>query len=224
MNERFFNWLRKKKQEWSNKPNARLTQTEVNEANAALQPDLEAPIVVVGKKLPNLSSKTGPLAAIVGSAAAAALFVSVPKHEGTEYKAYRDIVGIWTICQGDTNNVSPAMIETPEGCRERLERQLVIHATGVMMCTPRLKEPGRDWQRAAATSLAYNIGVGAYCKSSIDKRFDVGDWQGGCANFMLYNKARVNGTLRPVRGLTIRRQEEIDTCLRGLENNGNQIS
>jgi lysozyme len=85
-----------------------------------------------------------------------------------------------------------------------------------MACTPRLEEEGHEWQRAAAVSLAYNIGVGAYCKSSIDKRFDEGNWKQGCNNFILYNKARVNGILRPVTGLTNRRKDEIKTCLKGL--------
>jgi lysozyme len=163
-----------------------------------------------------LDSKKGPLAAIVGAVAATSLFASVPKHEGTEYRAYRDVAGIWTICQGDTRGVRAGMVETPEGCRQRLEAQLVAHASGVMACTPRLKEEGRDWQRAAATSLAYNIGVGSWCRSSADKRFDRGDFRGGCDAFLSWNKARVNGQLRAVRGLTTRRQQERQVCLKGL--------
>ena len=209
----FFDWLRKKKQEWSGKPQARLTQTEVDEVNGILNPD-EVPIVVTAPK--SVGSKTGPLAAILGSIAATSLFVTIPKEEGTEYKAYQDVVGIWTVCQGDTKNVSAGLIETPEGCRQRLENQLVIHAKGVMACTPSLNENGKDYQRAAATSLAYNIGVGAYCKSSVDRNFDNGKWVDGCNSFLNWNKARVNGVLRPVAGLTARRQREKDICLKGL--------
>lgn len=163
-----------------------------------------------------LSGTKGPLAAIVGVVAATSLFASIPQHEGLEYKAYRDIAGIWTICAGDTANVRPGMIETPEGCQRRLEAQLVAHAKPVMQCTPRLTEPGRDWQRAAAVSLAYNIGVGAWCKSTADRRFDAADWRGGCDAFLRWNKARVRGELREVRGLTKRRQEERAVCLRGI--------
>ena len=70
------------------------------------------------------------LAAVVGATAASGLFLSVPQDEGTEYRAYRDIAGIWTICQGDTKNVRPGMVETPEGCRERLERQGIRQGVG----------------------------------------------------------------------------------------------
>jgi lysozyme len=212
--KQFFDYLRRKKREWSKNPRATLTQAEVNEANEALgSPSAPSKPSVASS---TLGSKVGPLAAIVGSLAASSLLLTVPKEEGTSYKAYKDIAGIWTVCQGDTKNVYPSLIETPEGCRVRLERQLVIHAKGVMACTPRLSEEGREWQRAAAVSLAYNIGVGGYCKSSVDRYFDTGNWKRGCDNFLSWNKARVNGVLRPVKGLTERRKRERDICLKGL--------
>jgi hypothetical protein len=156
----FFNFLRRKKAEWSAKPHAKLTQGEVNEANKIVHPDDIVVVAPVQPTVPSpeagiLANKRGPLAAIVGSLAATSLFFTVPKHEGTRYEAYRDIAGIVTICQGDTTNVRMGLIETPAGCRERLERQLVIHAEGVMACTRTLKQEGRDYQRAAAVSLAY---------------------------------------------------------------------
>lgn len=163
-----------------------------------------------------LQGTKGPLAAIVGAVAATSLFASVPREEGTEYKAYRDIAGILTVCNGDTEDVHPGLIETPEGCRQRLEKQLVAHARPVMACTPSLSETGRDWQRAAAVSLAYNIGVGAWCRSTADRRFDAGNWRGGCDAFLSWSKARVNGQLRTVQGLLSRRQRERAICLRGI--------
>lgn len=156
------------------------------------------------------------LTGIVGTIAASILYVTIPADEGTEYRAYRDIAGIWTVCNGDTTNVRPGMVETPEGCRIRLERQLIAHAKPVMACVPQLGQSGRDHQRAAAVSLAYNIGVAAFCKSTAAKRFRAGDWRGGCDAFLSWNKARVKGVLRPVKGLTLRRERERETCLRGL--------
>jgi len=154
----------------------------------------------------------GALVALLGGIAATGLLVTIPEDEGTRYKAYRDIVGVWTICQGDTKNVAPGMIETKEGCQKRLEQQLLAHAKPVMACTPRLREEGRDYQRWAAVSLAYNIGTGAYCRSSIDRHFDAGNWRAGCDAFLKWNKA--GGKV--VRGLTLRRQREREICLRGL--------
>jgi lysozyme len=161
---------------------------------------------------PRPGAKAGGLTAIIGSVAAGVLYVTIPEDEGTRYQAYRDIVGVLTICNGDTNDVRPGLVETREGCQRRLEQQLVAHAAPVMACTPRLKEPGRDYQRAAAVSLAYNVGVGAYCRSSVDRHFDAGNWRQGCDALLAWNKA--GG--RPVRGLTLRRQRERAICLRGV--------
>jgi lysozyme len=214
-----FDTLRRLKRRWS-KSQAGLTQDEVNEVNAALKQPSAAMSAVIKdagfKPSEVLASKKGPLIALIGAVAATSLFSTIPQHEGTEYKAYRDIASVWSICNGDTANVSPSLIETPEGCRIRLERQLVAHAGGVMACTPRLSEEGRDWQRAAAVSLAYNIGVRAYCHSTVDRRFDSGDWRGACDAFLAWSKAKVGGQLRVVRGLLSRRQEERTICLRNI--------
>ena len=212
----FFDYLRKKKQEWSGKPKARLTQAEVDEANEIVDPQ-EAPIIVTGHRLPkvavgDLTSKKGPLAGVVGAVAATFLLSFVPTQEGTAYKAYQDIAGVWTICQGDTKDVHAGLIETPAGCQKRLELELTAHAKGMMLCTPTLEGDGREWQRAAGTDLTYNIGIGGFCRSSIHSKWMVQKWWEGCQGFIAWNKARVKGVLRPVGGLTKRRQREIQIC------------
>lgn len=176
---------------------------------------VEPTVVTPKPPVPSIAGAGKTLAGIVGAGVAATLLSSVPQEEGWKLRAYKDIAGIWTICGGDTKNVTPGMLETEAGCQRRLEAQLIAHAEPIVKCSPRLLEPGREGPRAAAISLGYNIGVGAFCKSSIDKRFDVGDWTGGCNGFMAWNKARVNGTLRPVLGLTRRRERERELCLKG---------
>lgn len=160
------------------------------------------------------TNRPGPktLAGVIGVVAAGILYVTIPQDEGTKYKAYRDLIGVLTICTGDTANVTPGQVATKAECEARLERQLIAHAEPVMRCTPRLAEDGRDYQRAAAVSLAYNIGVNAYCRSSIDRNFDAGNWRAGCDAFLRYRFA--GG--REVRGLALRRQREREICLRGL--------
>jgi lysozyme len=165
---------------------------------------------------------------------AAALLVLIPKDEsgrtveatithegavetrhvsGRQYlAAYKDIVGVWTICDGDTKNVRPGMVETEAGCQERLERQLVAHARPVLSCVPGLGEPGREQQLIASVSLAYNIGTGGFCRSTAARRFNAGNWRGGCDAFLMWNRA--GG--RVVRGLTLRRERERAICLKGL--------
>lgn len=155
------------------------------------------------------------LAVTMGLAAAALTTPFVSKWEdgpkGPALMPYRDIVGIWTQCSGETLNVTATSPkETPEGCAIKLDKRLAGFAQAVATCTPAIR--GRDAQWAAATSLAYNIGTGAYCRSTVDRRFDAGQWRAGCDAFLLWNKA--GG--RVVAGLANRRSAERELCLKGL--------
>lgn len=187
------------------------------------------PMAEPAKSLPK-----SPLVVLVGSAAAIALSTMIAHDEsgrkveasvteagelkvrhvsGPQYRAaYADIVGVWTICDGDTKGVRPGMIETEAGCTARLERQLVAHAAPVLKCVPALGRADRTDQLVASVSLAYNIGTTGFCRSTAARRFNAGDWRGGCDAFLMWDKA--GG--RPVRGLTLRRQRERALCLKGL--------
>jgi lysozyme len=184
------------------------------------------------------AAKGGTLAAIVGLLSATMLLVETPKEEsgrtvqatvasdgtaavthvaGPQYLTpYLDIAGVPTACDGITKGVKLGQRYTEAQCAAMLEHELAVHAQGVMRCTPALAGNGRDPQRVAAVLLAYNIGVGAYCGSTVAKRFNAGHWRAGCDAFGMWNKARVNGSLRPVAGLTARRARERAICLRGV--------
>lgn len=193
-----------------------------------------APIQPAQPQQPVGSGKSA-LVALVGTTAAAALLVLVPEEEsgrrvtttinsdgsvtarhvgGKQYlAAYRDIVGVWTICDGDTNNVRGGMVETPEGCQRRLEAQLIAHAKPVLACVPGLRDPRRSGPLVASVSLAYNIGTSGFCRSTVARRFNAGDWRGGCDAMLMWDKA--GG--RKVRGLTRRREKERALCMRGAD-------
>lgn len=161
------------------------------------------------------TKKAGALTAVIGAAAAAILTPLVATWEsgGKDHLVpYRDIVGVWTQCHGETLNVkatTPA--ETPEGCAVKLDTRLAGFAQSVVKCTPSLR--GRDEQWAAATSLAYNIGTGAYCKSTVDRMFDAGLPVKACDAFLMWSKA--GG--KTVNGLVRRRQAERALCLKGVK-------
>jgi lysozyme len=182
--------------------------------------------------------KAGTLFALVGATAAAILLTLTPEEEsgrkvdvtiaadgsaevrhisGKQYlRTYLDIAGVPTACDGITRGVKPGQVYTEAECTALLERELVIHATGVLRCTPALDPARYPNQVSAATLLAYNIGVAGYCSSIVARRFNAGNYQGACHAFLMWNKARVNGLLRPVLGLTRRRERERALCLRGL--------
>lgn len=156
----------------------------------------------------------GALAATVGIAAAAILTPLVSRFEsgGKQHLiAYRDLGGVWTQCDGDTVGVTAlSPKETPAGCAIRLDVRLASTAQRVVACSPGLR--GHDPQWAAATSLAYNIGAGAYCGSSVDRRFDAHQWAAACDAFLMWDK--VHG--KPVAGLANRRRAERALCLKEL--------
>lgn len=154
------------------------------------------------------------LAAVVGLACAAivAPFVSGWESGGQQHLLpYRDMVGVWTQCDGETLGVTAASPkETPEGCAVKLDKRLAGFAQAVAACSPGLR--GHDNQWAAATSLAYNIGTTAYCGSTVDRRFDAGQWAAACDAFLMWDKA--GG--KSVAGLTNRRRAERALCLKGV--------
>lgn len=154
------------------------------------------------------------LVGIVGTLTASLLYVTIPEDEGTVYVGYLDIAGIPTKCTGDTRDVAVGRKYSPEECRQSLDRALVAHAAPVMACAPELRSTGLDHARAAAVSLAYNIGTTAFCRSTIARKFNAGDIRGACNGFLAWDKARVKGALRPVKGLTLRRQRERLLCLK----------
>ncbi len=153
------------------------------------------------------------LVAVIGVSAAALLtpFVSQWESGGKpRLTAYRDLVGVWTICNGVTDGVRPGTVETAAGCAAREEAALVRHADPVLACTPVLRD--HPAQLAAAVSLAYNIGTNGYCASTVARRFTARDWRGACDAFLLWNRA--GG--RVVPGLDRRRHAERDLCLKDL--------
>ena len=191
----------------------------------------------MASKPPRLTRK-GTLVSIVGVMTAGLLFTAIPAEEsgrkvavdfnadgtanlrhltGTQYlSAYRDIAGIATACDGLTAGVRMGQHYSEAQCTAMLETALVDHAVGVMRCSPglALEQMHRDNVRFAAVSMAYNVGVGAWCGSTARKLIDLGKIRAGCDAFLAWDKARVNGVLRPVRGLTLRRQRERAVCIK----------
>lgn len=143
---------------------------------------------------------------------------------GKQYlKVYLDIVGVATACDGITTYKGKPLPRnhtfTEAQCTAMLEEELVKHAQGVMSCSPGLAlspailtEKRREGPRFASVSLAYNIGIGRYCSSTARRRFNAGDYAGGCEALTWFNKA--GG--RVVRGLVNRRNKEAKVCREGL--------
>lgn len=186
------------------------------------------------------SSKPGKktLVGIVGVTVAGLLFTAIPKEEsgrtvtakvqptgqvtlthvsGPQYlKAYLDIVGVATACDGLTGPEIDAARRkgtkfTEQQCTDMLEQALISKAEDVKACTPQLWDKGRDYPMFAAISLAYNVGSRNYCGSTVAKYNRVRQFVKACQSFYLWNKA--GG--RVVKGLVDRRSRETAACLKG---------
>lgn len=150
----------------------------------------------------------GGLAATVGTAAAAALIALVGQWEGKRNDPYQDIVGVWTVCYGETRVQMRRYSDTE--CKEMLADGLNDFAKPVLARNPELKD--RPNQLVAAVSLSYNIGMRNYVRSTVAKRFAAGNYRGACDAILLWNRA--GG--RVVKGLQRRREHERQICLKGL--------
>lgn len=152
------------------------------------------------------------LSLLLGVGAANLSIDTVADFEGYVPEAYQDPVGIWTRCYGDTTNVTPGAKYTAEECAKSLNDHLYETSAPIMACVPSLRNQS-DKVIAAATSMAYNVGPGAFCRSSVARYFNAGDYKRGCERIAeIYKTAK--GQELP--GLVKRRKYESDMCLAGL--------
>lgn len=151
--------------------------------------------------------KAGLIAAL-GAPAALLLLSLVGTFEGRRNDPYQDIIGVWTVCYGETR--VGMRHYTDAECEDMLGAALGEFGKGVLERNPELRT--RPYQLAAAGSLAYNIGLGNYRRSTVARRFSARDWRGGCNAFPAWNRA--GG--RVVPGLVKRRAAERRVCLTGL--------
>lgn len=136
---------------------------------------------------------------------AAIAVACVAGFEGLRTVAYRDPVGIPTLCFGSTTGVKMGDRKTVDECKALLVEELETFARGVDAC---VSVPMSDSRKAAMVSFAYNVGTGAFCKSTLVRRLNAGD-PGACDELRKWTKAK--GITLP--GLVRRREEERRLCL-----------
>ena len=149
----------------------------------------------------------GQRSAIAGLVLAASTLVGIATHEGYKGEAYIPVPGdVPTIGFGHTKDVEMGDKTTPvRSLQVLLDEVDSIYAQGVRRC---VTAPMYQHEFAASVSLAYNIGVSAFCKSTIVKKFNAQDYSGACAGFSDWNKQ--GGRVLP--GLAKRRDEERAIC------------
>ena len=129
----------------------------------------------------------------------------VANAEDCRLKAYQCSASVWTIGWGETEGIQPGMVWTADQADSTFNRELNKFAHQVEACLTTYASPN---QLGAMTSLAYNIGINGFKKSSVLRAHNAGDNAAASRAFHLWNKARVNGALVPLAGLTARRAAE----------------
>lgn len=155
-----------------------------------------------------------PKKVLIGASAAtfvaAAAFVT--PWEGIYTRPYNDIVGVRTVCIGETENIQERKYSVDE-CKALLAQKLPRYYGEIAQCWGQDVENNlTDNMRIAFVSGAYNFGSGAFCKSSMVRLLKAGDRRGACHALRLYNRA--GG--RVVKGLDNRRRAEEKLCLGGI--------
>lgn len=141
-----------------------------------------------------------------GLSISTAALLGIAAHEGYVGKAYRDVTGIPTIGYGETKGVKMGDTTTPERAFKRLQESADEHAQRMVRC---IRVPITQGEYDAYLDFTYNVGSGAFCTSTLNKKLNAGDYEGACKELLKWTKA--GGKELP--GLVKRRQAEYKTCI-----------
>lgn len=142
-------------------------------------------------------------------AIAAALLGGHDGLEGRRYTPYRDVAGVLTVCDGHTGkDIIPGKRYTDAECDALLNKDLKRVKAQV---DPLIKVSIPESERAAFYSFAYNVGTGAFARSTLLKKLNAGDHAGACNELKRWTYA--GG--RQWKGLVTRREIEREVCAWG---------
>ena len=145
--------------------------------------------------------------AVSALALSASALVGIAVHEGYSPVAYRPVPGdVPTIGFGTTDGVKMGDRTDPVQALTRKLADVQRFEGALRQC---VRVPLHQHEYDAYLSLAYNIGSGAFCGSTLVRRLNAGDYVGACAEILRWD--RFQG--QPLRGLTLRRQDEHRQCV-----------
>lgn len=131
--------------------------------------------------------------------------------EGVSYKAYKDVVGVPTVCWGHTgSDVVFGRLYTKEECQNLLNKDL---GTVARQIDPYIKVAIPSSTRGALYSFAYNVGAGNFKTSTLLYKINQGDIAGACDQLRRWTYA--GG--KQWKGLVTRREIEREVCMWGAK-------
>jgi lysozyme len=139
----------------------------------------------------------------------AVAFGALVSYEGYSDRAIIPVPGdVPTIGFGTTEGVKPGDTITPPKAVARALQDVAKYEGALKKC---VTVPLHQREYNAYVSLAYNIGPGAFCGSTLVKKLNAGDYEGACREILRWD--RFKG--KPLRGLTLRRESEYRQCMGG---------
>lgn len=123
------------------------------------------------------------LAAVIGTAAAAALIGMTSSQEGVSLTPYNDVLAhdVETVCFGDTT-VHMRTYTLPE-CKAMLSDRLADYAEAVRSVTPGF-DSLTDGQKVAVVDGVYNFGLANYKGSTLRRLYIAKQFPAACEQFM----------------------------------------
>jgi len=135
----------------------------------------------------------------------------IAKWEGLETTAYKDIVGVPTVCYGETRGVKMGDTYTKEQCFQMLEKSVAEYYYGIQLYLTNPNAP--MGVQASLVELAYNVGIPTVGKSTMMKLVNQGHYKAACNELRKWVKA--GG--QTVQGLVNRRSDsKVQLCMKGL--------
>lgn len=131
----------------------------------------------------------------------------IKRFEGYRDKAYKCPAGVPTIGYGHTQGVTKDMTCNEEQAVRWLKEDVAFAERTLDMMLPNLNQNQFD----ALVSLIFNIGSGNFSRSTLCKLAKNNPNDDRVAKeFLVWNKAKVNGVLTELDGLTRRRKAEME--------------
>lgn len=161
-----------------------------------------------------------PRTAIAGLALSAAALIGVALQEGYEQKAYvptkgdKVTIGFGTTTRPDGTPVQMGDKTNPVEALQRKQRDLVKFEGAIKRC---VTVPLYQHEYDAYVDMAYNIGPSAFCKSTMVRRLNTGDYRGACDAILLWTRVGPQDCAEPGNkicwGLWERRKATHMQCL-----------
>lgn len=147
--------------------------------------------------------------------------------EGAHATEYTDIAGVRTIGVGHVILKTDVFLTAALGKRyevgDKLTDKQILKLLSLDISKFEnavrkfVKVPLKQHQFDALVMFTFNVGVGAFKRSTLLRKLNEGDYEEVSNQIMRWNKARVRGKLRPVQGLINRREMERQIFFMGTE-------